>query len=94
MTTRRLLKHVKLEMYNTINFITQYFRSKLVFEKILPVSIYLFKFNNANMRTMCEICSKLTIKTPERHKLHCSGVFIVENISHIVIVFQMLILRK
>ena len=28
--------------------------------------IYLFKFNNENTRTMCEVCSKLTIKTPER----------------------------
>ena len=31
-----------------------------------PASIYLFKFNIKNTRTMCEICSKLTIKTPER----------------------------
>ena len=28
--------------------------------------IYLFKVNNRNTRTRCEICSKLTIKTPER----------------------------
>ena len=26
---------------------------------------------------MCEICSKLTIKTPERREWHRSGVFIV-----------------
>ena len=31
-----------------------------------PASIYLFKVNNGNTRTMCEICTKLTIKTPER----------------------------
>ena len=31
-----------------------------------PGGIFLFKFNNGNTRTMCEICSKLTIKTPER----------------------------
>ena len=31
-----------------------------------PVGIYLFKVNYRNIRTMCEICSKLTIKTPER----------------------------
>ena len=30
--------------------------------------IYLFKFNNGNTRTMCEICSKLTIKTPKWHQ--------------------------
>ena len=27
-----------------------------------PASIYLFKINSRNIRTMCEICSKLTIK--------------------------------
>ena len=27
---------------------------------------YLFKVNNKNARKRCEICSKLTIKTPER----------------------------
>ena len=31
-----------------------------------PVVIYMFKVNNRNSRTRCEICSKLTIKTPER----------------------------
>ena len=33
-----------------------------------PSSIYLLKVNNRNTRTRCEICSKLTIKTPERRK--------------------------
>ena len=31
-----------------------------------PVDIYLLKVNNRNNKTRCEICSKLTIKTPER----------------------------
>ena len=31
-----------------------------------PSGIYLLKVNNRNTRTRCEICSKLTIKTPER----------------------------
>ena len=31
---------------------------------------YLFKVNNSNTRTRCEICSKLTIKTPERRQGH------------------------
>ena len=35
-----------------------------------PVGIYLFKVNNRSTRTRCEICSKLTIKTPER-ELYC-----------------------
>ena len=33
---------------------------------VLPAGIYLLKVNNRNTRTRCEICSKLTIKTPER----------------------------
>ena len=31
-----------------------------------PADNYLFKFNNRNPRKRCEICSKFTIKTPER----------------------------
>ena len=38
---------------------------------------------NKDTRTMCEICSKLIIKTPERRQLHRSGVFTV-NIKHIL----------
>ena len=34
--------------------------------KASPAGIYLLKVNNRNTRTRCEICSKLTIKTPER----------------------------
>ena len=30
------------------------------------IKIYLFKVNDRNTRKRCEICSKLTIKTPER----------------------------
>ena len=33
-----------------------------------PAGIYLFKINNGNTKTMPEICSKLTIKTPERRQ--------------------------
>ena len=29
----------------------------------------MFKVNNKNTRTRCEICSKLTIKTPERRQI-------------------------
>ena len=44
------------------------------------------KVNNRNTRTRCEICSKLTIKIPERHHWCRSGIFIVhfEHISHLV----------
>ena len=42
---------------------------------------YLFKANNRNTRTSCEIYLKLTIKTPERSQWHRSGVFVV-NFEH------------
>ena len=42
----------------------------------------MFKINNRNTRTKCEICSKLTIKTPERCQWRRSGVFNV-NFQHI-----------
>ena len=38
-----------------------------------PAGDYLFKVNDGNTRTMCEICLKLVIKTPERRLV----VFIV-----------------
>ena len=31
-----------------------------------PAGIYMFKANNRNTRTRCKICTKLTLKTPER----------------------------
>ena len=48
--------------------------------------------NNVNGRRRCEICSKLTMKTP---CLFLIGMFIVnfEHISHLVLVFILLILR-
>ena len=61
-----------------------------------PAGIYLFKVNNRNTRTKCEICSKLTINTPERRQWRRSGVFIVnfEHISHLVLVFLLLTLSR
>ena len=57
---------------------------------INPAGNCMFKVNNRNTRTRCEICSKLTIKT------WCYGVFIVnfEHISHLVLVFLLLTLSK
>ena len=59
-----------------------------------PANIYLFKVNNKNTRKWCEICSKLTIKRPERRRR--SGLFIVnfEHISHLFLVFLLLTLKK
>ena len=60
-----------------------------------PVNIYLFQVNR-DARKMCEICSKLTIKTPEQRHWRRYGVFIVnfEHISHIFLVFLLLTLKK
>ena len=44
---------------------------------ITPAGNYMSKVNNINIKTWCEICSKLTIKTPERHQWCRFGVFIV-----------------
>ena len=54
-----------------------------------PPNIYLLKVNNRNTKKSCEICSKLTIKTPEGHQRRLSGVFIVsfEHISQFFPVF-------
>ena len=59
------------------------------------VGIYLLKVNNRNTRASCEICSQLTIKTPERRHWRRSGVFTAnfEHISHLVLVFLLLTLN-
>ena len=48
------------------------------------------------IETSCEICPKLTIKTPERHQWRRSGVFLVnfEHISHLILVFLLLTLSR
>ena len=51
----------------------------------LPANIYVLKINNKNTRERCEMCSKLTIKTPEQRRR--SGVFIV-NCKHISLFSQ------
>ena len=34
-------------------------------QKLNPVGNYMFKVNNKNTKTKCEVCPKLKIKTPE-----------------------------
>ena len=60
-------------------------RSIFFFTMNSPANIYLSKVYNRIARKRCEICSKLTIKVPERRH---SGVFIVnfEHISHLFLV--------
>ena len=57
-------------------------------------SSYMFKFNNRNTRTRCEICLKLTLKKAERRHWRRSDVFIVnfKYISHRCLVFLLLTL--
>ena len=57
-----------------------------------PAGIYLLIVNNRNTKPRCQICSKLTIKTPKRRHWCRSGVFIVnfEHVSHLALVFLLL----
>ena len=49
-----------------------------------------FKVDNRNTKTMCKICAKFTIMTPERHHWSRSYIFIVnfEQTSHIFLYFR------
>ena len=38
------------------------------YAEVIQPNIHLFKVNSRNTRKRCEICSKLTIKTPERRE--------------------------
>ena len=51
-----------------------------------------FTWLKSTMEALCEICSKLTIKIPERRQWNCSGVFIVnfEQISRLSLLFYCL----
>ena len=60
-----------------------------------PANIYLFTVNNWNTRKRCEICSMLTIGTPERCHWRRFSVFMVnfKHISHLFLVFLLLTLE-
>ena len=60
-----------------------------------PARIYLLKVNSRNTRTRCQICSELTINTPERRQWRRSGVLIV-NFEHIpyLLVFLLLTFNR
>ena len=66
------------------SFWSAFFRIRI---KWYPAGHYMFKVYNRNTRTRCEICSKLTIKPPER----CWNF---EHISHIVLKLLLLTLNK
>ena len=73
-----------------------HFKEQKLYDASYPANIYLFKVNNKDNRKMCEICSKLTIKMPERRPWRHSGDFIVnfEHISYFFLVFSLLTLNK
>ena len=54
-------------------YLGTYFKKKIIAadsysrRKLCSANICLFKVNNSDTRNKCEICSKLIIKTPERH---------------------------
>ena len=52
-------------------------------QRIFPANIYLFNVNNRNTRKRCEICSKLTIKTPERRQWRLMFSLLTLNMFHI-----------
>ena len=54
--------------------------NSLDIEGLFPAGNYLLKFNNRNIRARCEICSKLTIKTPEQRQI-CSML----NFEHVIV---------
>ena len=69
----------QLQLREEHSFCFHYWKNKIIILKQAAVSeytktmwnynphnIYLFQVNNGNTLKMCEICSKLTIKTPER----------------------------
>ena len=60
------------------NLIVSGLSIRTFFTHFSPAGIYLFKDNNRNTRTMCEICFfKLTIITLEQHYWRRFGVFLL-----------------
>lgn len=58
-----------------------------------PAGIFLFKGTNGNTRTTRKICSKLTVKTRERHSW-CRSVVNVFNFQQIVDLSELVTLNK
>ena len=85
---------------NSAKFRNAYFPEHLsvllLLENNFPANIYLFKINNRNTKKRCEICPKLTLRTPERRERRRSGVFIVnfEHTSQLFPVFLWLTWNK
>ena len=79
-------------MYSKISWGFDYIQPLVFFDNTLdniPSGIYLLKVNERNTRARCEICSKLTIKIPER----CQWLNF-EHVSHLVLVFFLVTLSR
>ena len=89
-----------ISKYPSMNFRRKIMEFTLVWEnpflpsKQLPNRHLLIQANNGNTSTMCDICSKLEIKTPERRYFGCCSVFInFKQNSHNVL-FPLLTIKK
>ena len=79
-------------VYHSVNnILTQRLQETSLKKLNNPANICLFKVNNRNTRKRFEICSKLTIKTPEQRQWCRSGIFII-NFAHISYLFLMFLL--
>ena len=90
---------VWLSTWKRVSFVPKVFKNILQYSgdmKCHPANIYLFKVNNRNSRKRFEICSKLTIKTPERSQWRRFVVFVAnfKHIPHLFLVFLLLTLNK
>ena len=89
-------RYLQMEMPNSLvaNFQNTLYQGKcpifqhasIYHKRHIPVGIYLLKVNNRDTRTRCEMCSKLTIKTPEH-------IVNLEHISHLFLLFLLLTLN-
>ena len=82
---KRSKKSLKLTKKKIMVLFIQYHDKREVYceRTVYPAGNYMFKVNNRNTKTRCEICSKFTIKTPERRQWRRSGVSVVTlNIFH------------
>ena len=87
------------EIADFVTFTEEILNGKLHFlcsDGFFPAGSYMFYVNNRNTRAMCEICSKVTIKKPERRQWLRFGVFIVnfKHMLHLVVVFLLLTLSR
>ena len=93
------LQNFKDQLYVTVSIITYrvIYLSRWELIPAIPASFhYLLRINDRNTTTRCQICSKLTIKTPKGRQWRRSSVFMVsfEHVSQLALVFLLLTLNK